>query len=328
MIKQLTIITDPRFELNNIFHVLKKLKNSIRIFLIFLKLYPDKIIHKKYGGHYGVTRSLIEGLQKIGADFNYNPKHIREYAENVIVLSSIEALKQAIELKKYGKIIKLLAGPNLLVNADDEDCILASDEIDICIVPSNWSAKVYEIENPDLTGRIKYWPAGVDESFWEPINNKKTKNVILYWKRPDINLFHQVENKLLQFGYNPIKLIYGKYTVSEYKNLLESCCFLVHFVDQESQGISLLEAWSMNVPTLVWNPGQSGIIKYYHSNISSAPYLTDETGLFFNDIAKFQYILENITEYASKFEPRKWVLNNLTDVHSAKKLLSIAGIQK
>ena len=81
--------------------------------------------HPKYRGHFAVTRSLVEGLDAIGASYNYNPKYPWELAETVIVLAGARTLRQAIKLKKKGRIKKLLAGPNIVVFSSDENSILA-----------------------------------------------------------------------------------------------------------------------------------------------------------------------------------------------------------
>lgn len=96
-----------------------------------------------YGGHYAVTRSLIEGLKKTDACFNYDPRNVAEVGDVVLVLSDTNALRQAIQFKRDGRIKKLLAGPNLVVWACDDGYVLASPEIDICIVPSNFPRVAY-----------------------------------------------------------------------------------------------------------------------------------------------------------------------------------------
>ena len=75
--------------------------------------------HPRYRGHFAVTRSLVEGLEKIGADLNYNPTKLSQLADTVIVLANVHALRQAIRLKQEGKIHRLFAGPNVVYFSSD-----------------------------------------------------------------------------------------------------------------------------------------------------------------------------------------------------------------
>ena len=61
---------------------------------------------RKLGGHYAVTRSLLHGLERIGAAYTYNPREGSNIYENVIILAGVDKLKASIELKKAG-VIKL-----------------------------------------------------------------------------------------------------------------------------------------------------------------------------------------------------------------------------
>src|SRR5882757_3664812 len=96
---KLTVFTEP-ISANGFIPRVKSFLRPLKFFLQGKKA-PQQ---KKYGGHYAVTRSLVEGLQKIGADFNYNPMREKDISENVIVLAGVERLKEAIELKNKEKI--------------------------------------------------------------------------------------------------------------------------------------------------------------------------------------------------------------------------------
>ena len=132
------------------------------------------------------------------------------------------------------------------------------------------------------------------------------------------------KQKAEENGFEVIELQRGGYTLEDYKELLNKVDFLVHFVEQESQGISLSESWSMNVPTIVWNPGNWS---YNLMNIkcSSAPYLVKETGLFFRDEEDFSQIITKGQLKPEAFDARKWLICNLTDAKSAEILLNIVN---
>lgn len=101
----------------------------------------------RISGHYAVTRSLVEGLKKLNVSFNINPS-AKNLGNAVLVLTDICALQQAINLKRENKIKRLLAGPNLVIRANQYNEILNSKEIDLHIVPSEWIATAYVEDLP------------------------------------------------------------------------------------------------------------------------------------------------------------------------------------
>ena len=279
-----------------------------------------------YGGHYGVSRSMIEGLEKVGyTNFNFNPSSTSEVGQVAVVISGIQALRQAIKWKKSGKIKKLIAGPNICV-LPTEYPEISSPEIDVYLNHSQWTADYYQEMCPALKGKMRLWPAGVDEKFWDPDSSvqKNGKRLLFYNKRPEKQLYEKCKQKAEENGFEVIELQRGGYTLEDYKELLNKVDFLVHFVEQESQGISLSESWSMNVPTIVWNPGNWS---YNLMNIkcSSAPYLVKETGLFFRDEEDFSQIITKGQLKPEAFDARKWLICNLTDAKSAEILLNIVN---
>lgn len=285
------------------------------------------IAEKSLGnGPESVLRSLRAGLEQLGVNFNYNPKNIKDMGKIVIVLSNIEALKQAIELKKNKKIKYLLAGPNLVVFSSDFDHIIASPEIDICLVPSEQVAKLYINDDPTLIYRTKIWYAGVNENYWNSDSNNSSSNnnnVLIYHKNVSISLQKKVTLLLKKYHWSPIYIKYGCYTPKEYKSALSISRFAVFLSNKESQGISLTESWSMNIPTIVWSPKKTIIQGRLIKNYSSAPYLTDKTGIKWNKISDLENILIDVYRHLQVFNPRKWILENMTDIKSAKLLLDI-----
>lgn len=282
---------------------------------------------KKYGGHFAVTRSLVEGLKKIKADFNYNPGSITEVGETVAVLSGIETLGEAMEWKNKGYIRKLLAGPNLMtVRTKGFREIFSSPLLDICLVPADWVRIAYEETAPALKGRIRCWYAGVDENHWQPEKRAtKDKTVLVYWKTEPAEFNRQVERVLLEHGWNPVRVIYGSYSAGQFKDVLGKSVFAVFLSKSESQGLALAEAWSMDVPTLAWSPRELVIEARQYSVFSASPYLSDPTGLQWTTTAELDQLLEALPAKLAAFKPRKWVLENMTDEVAAQKFLEIVN---
>lgn len=278
---------------------------------------------QQYTGHPDVTRSLIEGLKQVDIPFNYNPSQIKDIGDVVVVLAHTEALRQAIRLKKEGKIKFLLAGPNLVVLPKDHNYLITANEIDICLVPSPQTGKIYVSQAETLKDRVHAWPAGVNSNFWIPLDKRKnTKNVLIYWKNESESFCKQVETILKKFNWDPLRIKYGKYNHVRFKEILEFSRFAVFISKSESQGLAMVEAWAMDVPTLCWNPKEkliSGIVYPY----SSCPYINDSVGKDWYTFSELENIICNIDFLITTFSPRAWVLKNMTDKISAELLLNI-----
>ncbi|MBS1986305.1 hypothetical protein JST99_00020 [Candidatus Dependentiae bacterium] len=273
-------------------------------------------------GHRQVTESLLRGLAHLEIPFVYNPSRLNQVTEIVIVLADPKALQQAIVLKKKRKIKYLCAGPNIMTRADEHDGILASPEVDICIVPSAWVATAYEEEMPALKGRIRSWFAGVDALYWLCDKAKiADNNVLIYWKTESESFVHEIESIARETGFNPIRLRYGHHTAVQYKAVLEQVSLAIFISLSESQGIALAEAWSMNVPTLVWNSGKLHAHGRIYSAVSASPYLTELTGRMWKSMPELRYLLYRLSD--NFFAPRQWVIEHMTDVVSTRMLLDL-----
>jgi len=320
---QITIITDPL---------------PIREYIVinFSKKYLRKIInyfiynkYKVFRGHYAVTRSLVEGLKKLNIIYNYNPNSLTDIYENVIVLSNCVALGQVIELKKRGVIKNILAGPNIFIYPTD--CkFICDNNINYCITPSKWVSDIYIKTSPCLENKCIEWPAGVDTNLWNNFNVNSKKKVTFYIKgnyNSNLDLEFYIY-KLFELGINKndiyiIRVGSGfSYNESEYLQALKSSFALIVFSLSESQGIALAESWSMNVPTLILRNTKT-FIKDKEITTSNAPYLNSENGKFFNNADELNNILSSIMNNNLVFNPRKWVLENMSDEICAKKLLNI-----
>jgi len=277
-----------------------------------------------YRGHPAVTRSLVEGLKKIGASFNYNPIDTRKIAENVIVLSNPRTLRQEIRFKQQGRIKKLFAGPNIMIFSSDFDSLLAATEIDCVITPCDWVIDLYVKDNPTLEGRCISWPAGVDTEYWRPESETLRDRILIFEKQAKgpVGPVGPYADYLRGLGREVDILQYGSFTHVEYLEKLKRSCLMLGFVTDESQGIAWAEAWSVDVPTLIWkNDFQSKGSGGRTYPCSTAPYLSEENGLFFNDFEDFKLQFAYLEANRKQFRPREWVINNMSDDVCASKLI-------
>jgi len=292
----------------------KEFINKYKIFIKFL-------LGQKRGPDI-VTESLRKGLKELGVDYKFNVKEGKiERNDIVYVNGSIEALKWAILAKKEGRIKKLIVGPVMVVVPSEKKGIIMDKMIDTIIVPSLWVKELWADMNPELSDRIVIWPAGIDETPQKII----TKNrVIIYVKKCDEKLLSDIKYYLAQEKI-PFDLItYGYYRRNTYLNLLDEAKVMIYFSPSESQGLALAEAWEKNVPTLVWNRGywQYNNIIWKDERIS-APYMTEQCGMFFKDIEDFKDRWLFLVRHLENFSPRQYVIKNFSHRHVAENFVNL-----
>lgn len=272
--------------------------------------------------HPAVLSSLMRGLNALKVDYNVNPSDQHVHS-TVVVLDGIDYLRHLITLKNNKHIQYLLTGPNLMNRVCDYDRILANPSIDIFFVPSKWVEIACLEDEPRLAGKIAIWYAGVDIDRWQPNPSHEKSYVLVYWKTDSENFCQKVEELLKKRGYNPTRLKYGTYNHDHYKNVLDRCEFAVFISRSESQGIALAEAWAMNVPTFVWNPGQLYFAGKHYNPVSACPYLTDKQGKDWVTLEQLDIIIQNYQAHKYSFSPRQWIKKHMTDIASAQLLLTI-----
>jgi hypothetical protein len=277
-----------------------------------------------------VASSLTRGLQQLGTEFGLNPRRLQG-AETLGVLSGLDALAEGLELRRRGEVGRLIAGPNLVVLPSDAAELMSAPEIDWCVVPSQWVKELYERDLPDLAGRVAIWPAGVDAAYWSPGRERERgrPRALVFRKfapgqtnAPEAEVQEACAH-LRANGFATTTLSYGRFDRRTYRRALRASDLAVYFGTSESQGIALVEAWSAGVPTLV---RRCESLSYRNRSFpcSAAPYLTGSTGALFSDAAELGSLLESWGELSAGFDPRGWVLGNMTDEISARSYLALA----
>ena len=202
-----------------------------------------------------------------------------------------------------------------------------SHELDGYLCFSEWHRDSFDLACPGFTEKAFVAPFGVDETYWTATPDiRRPKRVLFYKKRAPHFLYNRCLQLVKERGYEVEEIVYGNYSLSDYRESLRQASILVNWVDHETQGISMVEAWATDVPTLVWNPEFVFHVvhgKNYVFECSSSPYLTDVTGRFFRAADDLLGLLDDFFAGKLRFSSRDWLLRNLTDRICAEHLHSI-----
>ena len=312
-----------------------KLKLIAKFFFAIVRHNSTAFRQLRLGGHPAVTRSLLSGSQSLGLRFNLNPARQSQLYSWVIVLSSVEALQQAIRLRARGLIQHLWAGPNLVVLPTEHGGILAHPLIDRVVVPSTWVADQYARLIPQLRSRIVIWPAGVDTDEFMPSLGTQARSTgslrVLHYNKlstPQSTwapVYRDVRCYLDVLRCCQVELAYGCYSKSHYAELLRRSDFMIYWTDAgESQGLALLESWASDVPTFV-SENHWVIIKGVPTSVSSAPYLSQDCGSFFASYEELISLIDDLMYVSSRvrYQPRRWVTTHMSDALSAQMLINL-----
>ena len=288
----------------------------------YIKKYVRSLLSISRGPD-AVLSGLIRSMHYTDVSFNVNPL-LKDLAPCVHVLSSPQALESIIKLKEAGKIKHILAGPNISILPTDDKGVISNKQVDVIVLPSEWTKAAYTISNPQIGSKIKIWPVGVEIP--SVMQKDKTKeHYILLTKTAPEDLIRDIISSLNRKNVSYSILKYGNFKRNEYIAELQNASGVIYVQEVESQGVALQEAWGHDVPTLVWNKGS---FTYPNTNITiegniSAPYLTKSCGMFFKDISDFEEKITIFMQQISSFKAREYCIKNLSDETSGKIYLEI-----
>ena len=271
-----------------------------------------------YPGHYALVRSVVAGLRSIGADFNFNPPTFGQLAR-VVYAPANEALRQAATLKRRGRIDFLVAGPTNALFADECDAVMLMPEIDLLILAADWAREFFQHEAPAIQAKIRICQAGVDSEYWKPSGAAAADRAVVYWKSGDEAFCEAVERLAGAHGLTVLRLRSGHgawhhFDADSYRRALDGAAVGLFLSTFETQGLALVEAWAMDVPTLVWDPcGDAEWRGRVFRSRSSCPYLTSATGRTWRTLDELDALLRETLSDRGTFHPRDWVLAHMTD---------------
>jgi hypothetical protein len=177
---------------------------------------------------------------------------------------------------------------------------------------------------------ISQFPYAVDTEKFSPSNEEKTLDCILYFKNRNPQILNIIKDILNTKKINHEIIIYGSYNEENYIRSLRKCKFMVVCGTHESQGFALQEAMACNVPLVVYDC--KTVFDEYGTNIfspvkhldlvaTSVPYWSEECGLKTTELTEVSLLIDEMLNKYQTFNPRKFILENLSEEKCMNKIL-------
>lgn len=273
----------------------------------------------RMSGQLRVFFNLCAGLDRLGIRYRVNDYgYIAQHPDEVACI-----IGRAFLLDKFAWKNPILLGVCAYNHPLDDPDLFKRLPVRKFLVPGPWYAEMYRAHWPETEA----WPVGIDTDLWAPSRpGEKTVDVLLYdkvsWDRERYvpELVEPVRARLVKEGRSFTELRYGSYKEEDYQAALLHSRAMIFLCQNESQGIAYQQALSSGVPVFAWDPGGPWPDPDYYPHrvqfepVSSVPYWDDRCGLKFTDRAGFE---DRWTDFwagctAGKFDPRGYILDNLT----------------
>jgi glycosyltransferase involved in cell wall biosynthesis len=196
----------------------------------------------------------------------------------------------------------------------------------IYLVLAQW---MYDMFRPVYGDACVQWYAGIDTDEWvDTSSHAKDIDFLVYDKirwsheRLAVELLQPILDILARHGLRTHVIRYKYHDHKTYRRLLERSRAMIFVCEHETQGLAYQEALASNVPVLAWDNGYwlDPLWKQVSNAMipaSSVPFFSAECGDRFADLAKFEQALDRFRKRMSSYQPRKYVLGNLSWQQSA-----------
>lgn len=281
-----------------------------------INIISKAVISNKPSGPQKVVRNLIKGLDII--KYPYVINHDLNSCKRLWIHDDTYALSK---LNSINPDTKVIIGPNLYVLPRD---IPSTTDMRRCLYihPSPWAVNFWRYLGFNKCN-MDYWPTGIDTETHRPFNTIRD-TVLVYFKQRYHEELNNVVFELKKRNINYKVIEYGKYKHQDYLINLKRTKYIVWIGRQETQGIALEEALSMNIPIIVFDVSRFGHWHTAHKDMkkfndfenaypdaTSAYYFDKSCGEKTRDIKMVPHLIEKMEEDFLKYHPREYITKNL-----------------
>lgn len=297
---------------------------------IIRRLYRGK---PRLGGQGMVFHNLCKGLDLLNTNYIRN-----DFASLSHDLSLRCVIGKEFILDRFSPDIPIIYGASLGAHPLSRPTLLSNWNIRRILVPGEWMKRMCSPYWGDL---VHSWPVGIDQYFWKPLFCSRSASsrpisprlrILIYdkirWPTNDISVDYVVKT-VSSFPVDLQVIRYGNYQPDEYLQCLHESDAMIFLCEHETQGLAYQEALACNIPVLAWDRGGYWQDPEYYplrcrfEPVTSVPYWDERCGETFNHKSKLFGVLNEFLEKirANVYEPRSFILQNLTLEHCAAQYL-------
>lgn len=298
--------------------------------------YPRRLIRRiirgkqKPGGVMLVAINLMRGFDKLGVPYRFNDYSYIQKHENEI--ACIIGKPNVLFDNKWKNPI--IFGAGIFSHpVERPDIFKEFPTLKLVLVPGQWMLSMFA---PYYPSQVKSWAVGIDTDKWSDTAKKEPKfDFLIYdkvrWRHDEfeIDLINPIYQLLDKYSLSHQTIRYGSYEPQNLLEKLKHTKAVIFLCEHETQGQAYQQILATNTPILAWDRGGYWQDPYYYPTkvlyqpVSSVPYWDYRCGLKFNGIEDFETILMRFLDQRAQFEPRNFILENLTLEKSAQNYLDI-----
>lgn len=273
--------------------------------------------------------NLVKGLDKLGYPYRINDfRHAKKHPEE---LACIIGKPHVLFERKWKNPV--LFGASVFSHPLDCPDLFDKYPVKKILVPGEWMRKMFE---PYYGDKVIAWPVGIDTEYWRPSEEQKDLDFLIYYKirwentHYDKTLFEPICKELEKRNLKFQVIRYGHYTPDQLMQLSGRSRAVIFLCEHETQGLAYQQLLSRNIPVFAWDRGgfwqdpsyYPALVKF-EEGVSSVPYWDERCGMKFLHFNDFSSKLTDFLEKLSAFNPRGYILDNLTLERCAQQYVQI-----
>jgi hypothetical protein len=309
--RKLILLFYKEFEKDTFFRYDRYLKRVVR------PIYNLTHTRQKKTG-FGVSFELLkQALEKQGWVVRINDYAVaRRHPEYPVGLVGFPTVLEGWNLPNPA-----ILGPSLFDHPMLAPRLMEDPRFRIYLVLAQW---MYDMFRPIYGDACVRWYAGIDTDEWVDTSSyAKDVDFLVYdkirWNHDRLagELLQPILDVLARRGFRTHVIRYKYHDHKTYRRLLERSRAMIFVCEHETQGLAYQEALACNVPVLAWDSGYwfDPLWKKVSSMMipaSSVPFFSAECGDRFVDFAGFEPALGRFLNRMPLFQPRRYVLENLS----------------
>ena len=309
--RKLILLFYKEFEKDTFFRYDRYLKRVVR------PIYNLTHTRQKKTG-FGVSFELLkQALEKQGLLVRINDYAVaRRHPEYPVGLVGFPTVLEGWNLPNPA-----ILGPSLFDHPMLAPHLMEDPRFRIYLVLAQW---MYDMFRPIYGDACVRWYAGIDTDEWiDTSSHAKDVDFLVYdkirWSHETlaVELLQPILDVLARRGLRTQVIRYKHHDHKTYRRLLERSRAMIFVCEHETQGLAYQEALASNVPVLAWDNGYwlDPLWKKVSSMMipaSTVPFFSAECGDRFVDFAGFEPALGRFLNRMPLFQPRRYVLENLS----------------